>query len=234
MRTSNKIILGIFVAPLIVLAALNLTLYAKYKSGNYVTMEHGNENRVMRLVFTHVMSVAVYGLDNFSIVPADTAALEIEKQDNNRLRYVVQGDSLVIHGDSLAESKDNGGRNYRSVKLYLPGDASIIAHNSDVDIDGSKDSLKASSYHFYLNQNSSFNTREHEQGNARFFKSLQLQATGSSDITLHAGIRVRQLMLQLEASEFKDEGASVDSVSVIADKKSLLTLRGDKIQRLHH
>ncbi len=79
MRTSNKIILGIFLAPLVAVTAINLTLYAKYKSGNYISMKSVVQDRFTRLVLKNMNRVSVYGLNNFNIIPSDSLKLEIEK-----------------------------------------------------------------------------------------------------------------------------------------------------------
>src|SRR3954469_21074124 len=123
MRTSNKILLSIFLLPLVVLATVNTALYTKYKTGHYVAMTVVEQERYSRQDLKNISYVAVYGLNNFSVKPADTARLQIEKNENSHLHYSIHGDSLIIHGDSLPnKTRENEiVRSYQTVTLYLPG-----------------------------------------------------------------------------------------------------------------
>ena len=233
MRTSNKIIVGIFLAPLIILTAIHVTLYAKYKSGNYVSMKKVTEDRFTRLALTHIISVSVYGLNNFNIIPSDTATLEMEKLQNDRLHYVVNGDSLVIRADSTSETNGNFPRNYQAINLYLPGNATIYANNSSIDLFGTADSLKAASYRFTLNNSSDLETRQRDDRPTFHFKELLIGATPSCKIALSPGCRVNSMDLNLQDTEFTDNSASIDNLKIIADKKSLITLRGDNLLKLN-
>jgi len=231
MRTSNKIILGIFLAPLIILTALHLTLYAKYKSGNYTVMKTVTEDRFTRLVLTHIVSVSVYGLNDFNIMPSDTTKLEIEKE-HDRLHYVVNGDSLVIRGDSANDQSQGSTRNHHAVNVYLPQGATIRANNSGIELRGSKDTLTAISYRFTLSNSSNFRIREDASSAAAYFKELVFFAAGESKIELTGATRISNMQLQLQATEFTDNGASIDNLSIVADKKSRVILQGDNVAKL--
>src|SRR5450432_383458 len=132
MRTSNRILLGIFAGPLIIITCIHLALYAKYKSGNYVAMKMVEEDRFKRETLKNISHIAVYGLNHFRIMPSDNLQLEIEKSENGHLHYTINGDSLIIHGDTMI-NRVNGSRDiersYEDVNLYIPMAASIMADN---------------------------------------------------------------------------------------------------------
>ena len=238
MRTSNKIILGTFLAPLVALTGTNLALYAKYKSGNYIAMKTVVEDRFTRKTLKNISNIAVYGLNNFNIMPADSLKLEIEKDGTSHLHYTVIGDSLVIHGDSII-SRPNGSsdiqRSYQAVNLYLPTAATITADNSDISLQGNKDSLKAASYHFSLTNSSGFKIRENNYNDSghSYFRELTIQASHSSGIELTGYCRVFDMRLTLLESVFTDNGASIDKLMIDADKVSNITLKGNNLRRMN-
>jgi len=237
MRTSNKILLGIFLTPLLILTSIHVALYAKYKSGNYVTMKTVEEDRFTRTTFKNINNIAVYGLDNFNVKPADSLKLEIEKDKNGHLHYTIVGDSLIIHGDSTI-NRPNGSadiqRSYQVVNLYTPMIANIIADNADVNLQGSKDSLKAISYHFSLTNSAGLKVEDYGNDSTHvYFKGLTIKASNSAGIELTAHSRVRELVLTLFESAFTDNGASIDKLVIDADKISNITLKGDNLKKLN-
>jgi hypothetical protein len=237
MRTSNKILLGIFLAPLLILTLIHAVLYAKYKTGNYVTMKSVEEDRFIRKALKNINNIAVYGLNNFNIKPADSLQLEIEKDKNGHLHYAIVGDSLIIHGDSTINRPDGSAdirRSYQAVNLYAPMIANIIADNADINLQGSKDSLKAISYHFSLTNSAGLKVEDYGNDSTHiYFKGLTIKASNSPGIELTAHSRVRELVLTLLASEFTDNGASIDKLVIDADKVSNITLKGDNLRKLN-
>jgi len=234
MKTSNKILLGIFLSPLLVIAAINLTLYAKYKSGHYVAMATVEQDRFIRETLKNIRYVAVYGINNLGIQSADTAKLEIEKDAHGHLHYNIHGDSLIIHGDSAVRrgTENEILRSYQSVNLYLPGEAYIIADNSDVYLKGSKDSTKAKSYQFQLSGSTSCKMRETDPETAlQYFNTIVVQAK-EAQMELSDNARVKQLNLSLQNTGFDDKNALIESLSIDADKASSLTLKGDNLKKM--
>src|ERR1700733_3371730 len=153
MRTSNKILLGIFVGPLIIITCIHVALYAKYKSGHYVAMQTVQEDRYTTAYYKNISTVSVYGLNNFTIKPSDSIKLEVEKSRDGHLHYSFDGNTLVIHGDTTIKHSNGTSdynRSYESVTLYLPLGTTVSADNAEITLYGTKDSLKAQAYHFTL------------------------------------------------------------------------------------
>lgn len=237
MRTSNKIILATFLAPLVVLTAINLTLYAKYKSGHYVSMKTVQEDRFTRETLKNIQKIAVYGLENFNIIASDSLKLEIEKDGESHFHYTVNGDSLVIHGDSII-TRPNGShddtRSYQTVNLYVPNGATITANNSNISLKGSKDSVGAASWNFSIVNSSSLKLEDNGAERSHvYFKDLTIHAARSSGIELTERTRIANLQLVMAESVFTDNGAAIDKLMIDADKASNLTLKGDNLQRLN-
>jgi uncharacterized membrane protein len=235
MRTSNKILLSIFIGPLIILTALQLTLYAKYKSGNYVAMKTVKEDRFMRYAPKNINHVAVYGLSNFHLIPADSVKLEIEKDLNSHLKYTVIGDSLIIRVDSI---KSGGSyefeRSYQEVNLFLPASESITIDNSDMILQGSKDSTKAQSYHFFIVNSAVFKIEQYGDDSTQMhFKEVTIKASHSAGIEFTAQSHIADLQLSMIESAFTDNGASIDKLMIDADKESNISLKGDNLKKVN-
>ena len=238
MRTSNKIILGIFLVPLIIIAALHVTLYAKYKSGNYVSMKNIEADRFIRPALKNIDNIVVYGLENFSIVPSDTLSLEIEKDKYGYLHYSIEGNTLVIHGDSTIQHPDGTKdiqRSYENVNLYLPSTKNITADNSNVRLKGSSDSLKAGSYQFSLLHSASFKTDENnwEDSTHKYFNRLLIKADHASNIEISAYGYIAELNLTLLESQFIDNDAQIGKLTMDVDNKSSVTLKGENLKKVN-
>jgi hypothetical protein len=236
MKTSNKILLGILLLPLLIIAAINMALYAKYKSGHYVAMSTVEQDRFTRQTLKNINYVALYGINNCTIKPADTAKLEIEKDEHGHLHYSIHGDSLIIHGDSTVRKTtgDDIIRSYQSVNLYLSGKTVVTADNSDVYIEGGKDSTKANSYQFQLSNSTSCKMQDNDFGDSvlQYFNVLAVQANGSSAIELSRNARIKQLSVALQDARFDDKDAVIGNFTVDADKASTLTLKGDNLKKI--
>ncbi|MEP6746289.1 MAG: hypothetical protein ABJB86_01115 [Bacteroidota bacterium] len=236
MKASNKILIGIFGAPLVIVTSLNIALYAKYKTGNYIAMTKVHEDRYLHIPMKKISSVAVYGLNNFNIIPADSFKLEIEKGNESHLRYAINGDSLIIHGDSIVPhpgASDEIHRSDQSVNLYLPASIAISADNSEINLNGVKDSLKAKSYHIILARSSSLKVAQNgDDSNHVYFNALTIQAQATS-IEFTAYTHMHELQLTTIASSFTDNGASIDKLMINADNVSGISLKGDNLKKLN-
>lgn len=235
MKTSNKILLGIFLSPLLIIAAINMTLYAKYKSGHYIAMTTVERDRFIRQPLKNISYVAVYGLNNFTVKAADTARLQIEKDEHGHLHYSIHGDSLIIHGDSLLnKARENEIlRSYQSVTLYLPGEINILADNTDIYLAGSTDSTKGRSLHLQLSNSSRCEVPDDfDNAKLQYFNVLSVHANNANGIELSGAAHIDALNLVLANTPFDDKSAVINKLVISADKNSSLTLKGDNLEKL--
>jgi len=235
MKTSNKIILAIIIVPLLVVTLVNITVYAKYKAGDMVSAGSADDKRYTRTSFQNIRHIAIYALNNCRIVPSDSLLLQIQKEASGSLRYEVHGDSLVIHGEPQNGSGrgiEPGERNFQDVKLFVPLMASILVDNSSVELSGNADSAKAASYVFSVVNRGSIQVRNSEK--LVYFKGLSIQASKANGIELTAETRVEDLQLSIVGGEFADNGASIQQLTIHADKESRLSLTGDNLQRVNN
>jgi len=230
MRTSNKILLGTLIAILVVITAINAALYTKYKRNDFSTMKSLREERYDIHDIGEVQSVSLIGLGSVTIVPADTARIEIRKSGFFRVLYQVEKGVLVIKGDSLINKNNNLPeriRSYKDVILYLPSVRNIKADFSDVSIRSmNTNGKRMDSISLELTE-SSLRLSEDNDHDGRFNKvSITKSSRSSIDVN---NVTVMDLMLDLEDSQFEENDMTCDHLQINTDKKSSLKLSGRNI-----
>ncbi|RYY22565.1 MAG: hypothetical protein EOO04_15555, partial [Chitinophagaceae bacterium] len=121
MKTSNKILLSLFIAVLLITTGIHVALTQKYNSGQYAITKTGPKRDSISI--KPVKYVRLNGVENVILVPSDSYHLELEKDMPAHFRQYISGDTLVITGDISVIPGDNSKNNlriYEEVKLYLP------------------------------------------------------------------------------------------------------------------
>jgi hypothetical protein len=237
MRTSNKILLSVFLTAIFIYASIHIALYAKYKSGDFVTMKTVHHDEYITPHLTPVHYIVASGITNFSIIPSDTLRLEIEKGDTYGVRFTIAGDSLILHGDTTVTRNDSTKdiiRSSREVKLYLPASENITLDFCSVELHTADDSSKAKSYRFsILNETSLRLTyNDYENAKAKYINSIFIKADNSSSIEFAARTEIKEADLILNNSKFEDNNAQIGNLAIDADKSSEVKLSGANLQLL--
>ncbi|MFI5155657.1 MAG: hypothetical protein ACHQEM_05705 [Chitinophagales bacterium] len=243
MRTSNKILLSVFLAAVLILAGIHIALYAKLKQGDFIPAKEMWKLDFTRHELSRVKYILAKGMDNITIIPSDTCWLEIEKNNSyhfpSSIRYQVKGDSLIMSGDTTITRNDGSSqvqKSWTNVNIYLPYGASIKGDNSEFTIKGSTDSSKALSFDITLDHEGKVHFAENEwkDSSSRFFKIVNLRADHSSGIELAKYAVVDEMNLVLTTSSFEDKNAVINTGSIQADQKSTLALNGGNLRILDH
>jgi len=214
MKKSNKILLGGFVAALLLLTAVHLTLYAKYRSGDYTTYNPDELQSMVMQSFPHVKFVSVRNVEQATVSFGDS--VQVRKSDDETFTYVQRGDTLHISGiDSL-----NRQRSWSEVILNLPRNAAVQAYNSTLSFTDRKGALKNDAF-VYL-----------EKSKAHFFSgdeplrlgTLKLIATRNSGITFD-NTSIDDLHVSLSDSELEDRKGSISQLTISTDSLSRIALQ---------
>lgn len=237
MRTSNKILLSVFLAAVLVFAGIHIALYAKLKRGDFIGAKDMWKLDFTRHELSRVKYIVVKGMDNIALIPSDTSWLEIEKKNSSRIRYQVKGDSLIMSGDTTIIRNDGSSqvqKSWTNVNIYLPYATTITGDNTEFTLKGSTDSSKAPSYDIALDHEGKIRFAENEwkDSSSRFFKIVNLRADRSSGIELANYAVVDEMNLVLITSSFDDKNAVINKGSIHADQKSTLALNGGNLQKL--
>lgn len=232
MRTSNKILLGGFVATILILVGIHVALYAKYKGGETkdvsgliggnVTYDLGN-----------IRHVSITGMEECKIIPADTARLEMDKHYKGSISYRINADSLVIAGPHNASELAEGHRVGLPITLYLPPVESITANYTGLFLRGGTDSAKAVSQKIELNNSHLQLSRNGPDPGGAWWNNLAIVAHDNAKIDLPARGTIGYLDVSLSRNSLMtDHGVHITSFLLKMDSTSSAALRMHNLDKL--
>lgn len=234
MKTSNKILLGIFLTVILLTTTVHLMVYAKYKRGEYVKFKREEIVPMASVEIPAVRFISIKGMGNCSVLPGGKPQLEMEKEKIGRVTYRVVNDTLVIIGDTLQtiDELQQGIRNYNLVNIYVPATVQINGTYSIIRVGGAADSASAPSYSVMLKKDSHLfiNNRSHDKA-AVYFNHLNINSD-QSKIDLDDHSFINELNVQLIKSKIDDKDAAIKTLTMDADPKSTVTLSGKNIKSL--
>ncbi|OQP66724.1 hypothetical protein [Niastella populi] len=230
MKTSNKILIGIFLAVIILTTSIHLYVYAKYKRGDYVPFQRESAVFMDRVDVPGAKFVSITGLGGVELINSDTAKFETDKDNVGRISYKMVKDTLVITDPTLTDEQlERGGRNYQRFKLYLPPSVPVQTAFCSINAKGAVDSTHAASYKIALTRNSNLSIRNDNR--ASYFDQLLIKGE-SAEIVLEDQAIINDLHVQLVHSSINDMKATIQSITVEADPQSSLNLSGKNIKAL--
>jgi len=227
MKTSNKILLGIFLTIIFITTAVQLMVYAKYKRGEYVAFDRDKIIKVASVKIPATRFVSIKNLGNCVLINSDTSRFETDQDKAGRINYRVINDTLVIHGDPTlrAEELERGERNFQLVKIYLPAGVQVNATSCNIYINGAVDSVHAPSYSIQLEKKSQLDIRQHNDVDT-YFNRLLINCERSG-ISLDNDVIVNELNLKLEFNSFADyQEAKIRKMTLDMDSRSRISLSG--------
>ena len=234
MKTSNKILLGIFLTIILLTTAVQLMVYAKYKRGEYVKFKDERFSQMTAVEIPAVRFISIEGLGNCSVLPGDKPRLEVKKEKVGRVIYRVVNDTLFFIGDTAItiDELKRGTRNYSYVNLYLPPAVHINGAYSNFRVGGTADSASAPSYTFRLQKDCHLFMDYRDRDNAAvYFNQLNIDSE-QSKIDLDGHSFINDLNVQLTSSKIDDKEAVIKNLIMVADSKSTVTLSGKNIKAL--
>jgi len=234
MKTSNKLLLGIFLMIIILVTTIQLVVYAKYKRGEYVQFKREQYSPMTSMEIPAVRYVSITGLGGCEIISSDTAKLEIQDYKNSRVAYKMVNDTLIIYdnGEYNSDQIKDGARNQHLVKVYLPANVQINALYANLRIEGNGDSAQAPSYTLHLGKNSYLGILNHDRENVNLYYNQLHINSESSNISLDDHIIIKDLNIKLVDSRFEDKEAVIRNMAMDADNQSTVTLSGTNIKAL--
>lgn len=233
MRTSNKILVIYFLMAILIMTAVHLTLYAKYKRGEYVPFEQVREGGFEAHTLPKVNYVSITGLQHCNIFPAAEPKIKIFKMQGTRMKYSIVNDTLVITGDSLLTNQDfeRSRRNFQRINLYLPGTEEISAFNTDLFLNGGADTTSAPSWSVNLSNRSALTTGDFNNKKA-FFNRLQVNAN-ASNVMFNDESVINELSVHASGSIINNQKAEVKHLQLKMDDNSTIVLQGKSINDIN-
>ena len=222
MKTSNKILLGAFLTSMLIIVSIHITLYAKYKKGEYKIA--GDEMWLPNMLtypLGDIKYVSLENIDNVTVLQGDSSKLQYEKadeDDDNILSVTRKQDTLFLRGENVAKT---GGRWYRRTNLTLAGLLPLRAINTRMYVQRSKSIDFPISFDILLD--SSFLEVNRYHMDIIKFDTFKINAAKKSEIHL-LKMNTKFLNVQLNNSSLEEDDLLADSINVIADSESRLEM----------
>jgi len=215
MKKSNKLLLGGFLTLLLAIAAVQITLSARYKSGNY-TLYTVDRDPAFEAIegFSGARTIKVENISSASIAFSDVPL--VSKQYKHLLELVRDGETLVIRG----KYKFNWDDSSDQVILYLPANLSYTLKNSTIIFRSVK-----------LSQITNVDVNL-QNGNAIFsgtrvpmsLDNLKIVALQNSNASLIGNTTIKNMDVQLSNSSVSVNEATPGNISIITDSISRISL----------
>jgi hypothetical protein len=224
MKKSNKILIGGLLTIILILVALHIGIYAKYKNGDYVVYDENTMNSDLIVDnYTNVNRVVVSNRANTVIKLGDNTRVE-QYRKSDEVKITQNGNVLMISGKDTSDQAKNSGY---SVVVYVKNGTQIDFINANGSIRGSKGKefsvLNVSSKDSYVDIT--------DPNQALRIDSLQLNASAQSNIYL-GEVQIRTLNIQLNESLLVDENAEVNQILLNADANSRIHFQSKNLLKL--
>ncbi|OQP55967.1 hypothetical protein A4H97_20485 [Niastella yeongjuensis] len=228
MKTSNKILLGIFLTILILTTVVQLMVYAKYKRGEFTAFKREEFTPMTYLPVSPARFISLKGMGNCAIKTSDTLKLEIQKDIARFVKYQTVNDTLFINDSRFTDYEmEKGTRNNGLVNIYLPAAAQLNGAYSTFRIYGTSDSTSAPSYTISLK-----NCYLFPDNASAYFNQLNVYSE-SSRIDLNRHAVFLNLNLQMTGSRLSDNSAVIRKLTMIgSDNNSSIELSGKNVNAL--
>ena len=216
MKKSNKLLLGGFLAGLLLITAIHITLYAKYKNGDY-TIYNPDDNLTAQSLqtFPNILFVSVRNVHGGTVNFSDVAG--VEKGEEENIEYVQKGDTLLITGRDSTVHQDFE----YPVTFHLPYNATLLLSNSSLSFRTSKKMAKSNPVINLQRSNALFAGTE----GPLQFGHVKIIATDSSAVLFYGNTTVDSLNVQLSNSSFEYEKGNLGGLSIITDSLSRISLQ---------
>lgn len=238
MKTSNKILLGTVAFIMLIFTAIHVALYAKYKKGEFVTVAQLHDENYAKHVITGVTKIDAWGLNNIEIIPSDTLKIELEKKNDRetKVTYEQKGDVLVVKGGTKEVNKSTGKeevyRSYSPVIIYLPSNTTITVNDCDIRLNGAADTTKAFTHIIHAkNTDVTFGEWRGDDKKSSYFSNISLTSNGGR-VEFLRGASFKELNLSLTENEVNDQGFTTDKLTLNADDKSNISLKGANLKKV--
>lgn len=214
MKKSNKLLLAGFLILLLFITVIHVTLYAKYKSGNY-TVYHESESLAQSpmQLFPNVLYVSMRNVSYATVIFSDVAKMERDEEKN--IEYVQKGDTLQITG-----GKDPIGFRGPTV-FHLPSNVTLVANNSSLSFRTGQTKAPVNPVLYLQGSRAEFSGTEGplQMGH------LKIVASDGTVASFNGTTKVDQLEVQLSNAVLQAQEGDFGQVAIVTDSLSHISLQ---------
>lgn len=232
MKTSNKILLGVFLTIIVLSATINLMVYARYKKGDYVPFVREESADLTTVNLPASKYVSITGLCNVELINSNKPWFEIRQNEEKGIVYKMVGDTIVISSKNLLinDQMENVECNFQLLKLHFPAATQVFANYAHVRVKGTADSAQAPSFNIHLNKKSIL--LMYDENDSKFLNQVTL-SSDKSNINLEDRLVINNLNLKLaNSSQFDSKKAGIRGLTLDVDDNSTIKLSGSSIKNL--
>lgn len=220
MKKSNKLLLASFLTVLLFLTAIHVTLYAKYKSGDYTVYNEEEDPLLAMNSFPNILFVSVSNVPTATVRFSDVA--QVGKEAEEDLQYVRKGDTLMI------SSKGGPEQEYiRRHVLHVPHNATLSLINSTISLEPGKKNVVANPVIYLKKSSAIFASAE----TPFQLGQVKVVATDSSAALFHGKTNVNQLEVQLSRSSIEYMEGDFGQLSIVTDSLSRIALQAKHLSK---
>ena len=214
MKRSNKLLLGGFLAVVLLITFIHITLFAKYKAGNYTIYNAEDELAPQSMqMLPNVLFVTVRNVPDAAVKFDDAA--RVEKISDSEIQYIQRGDTLLITGSG--HHNDMRDR----IAFHVPRNATLSVFNSSLSF-GSAKKGKENNPVIYLNKSQVIFSGANDPLQLGHIKVV---ASDSSAVLFHDNMQVNTLDVQLAHSSLKCGTGNIGQLSIVTDSVSRISLQ---------
>jgi hypothetical protein len=213
MKKSNKLLLGGFLAFLLVLSAIHIALYAKYKAGDYTIYNAEDDLAQLSMQqFPNILFVSVRNVPGATVKFSDVA--QVEKGKDDGVQYAQKGDTLQITGNAdQSEFR-------RPVTFYLPYNATLSLHNSSLSFESGKKGFQNNPTIYLQKSHAVFPGEQTPLS----LGHLRLIASDRSGALFRGNTQVAHLDVRLSNSSIEATKGNWGQLSIVTDSLSRISL----------
>jgi hypothetical protein len=236
MKTSNKILLSVFLLGFLTIVGIHVALFAKIKSGDFTPpdkldgMTYGDY-----AVPATIKAVSITGLTNCTVFAYGAPGLKYNKESNEQLVVTIRNDTMYVTADKNATRSDyeQGRRNSQLVRLTLPENVPIKLQYSQITISGKEDSVNAPSFNIELSEMSSLDiVRREPQNLPACFNKVQIVSRGSN-MTLDRYTFINELNVKAANSNLNYNYATIKKMGLDVDDNTLINISKKSLDNLN-
>ena len=215
MKKSNILLISGFLGIVLLVSAIHISLYAKYKAGDYTIYNEEDDLAADALqTFPNIAFVSIRNVPNVNVKFSDVA--RVEKNDDEDLQYSRSGDTLVI--------STKGGFDRESISLHevqVPNNVTMSVFNSSLSLFPSRKPAQSNPV-IYLNKS---HVRFSPTETMFQLGHVKIVATDSSSASFQGNTQVNLLEVQLSRSSIEYQDGDFGQMSIVTDSLSRISLQ---------
>ena len=215
MKKSNKLLLAGFLAVVLLITAIHISLYAKYKNGDYTIFHAADLTPQSMEPFPNILFVSVRNVIGGTVRFSDVAGLE--KLEESDIQYVRKGDTLLITG---RQNTHDGDFDY-PVEFHLPYNVKLSLYNSSLSFRPGKTTAQNNPVIYLQKSQAIFSGTEAPLQ----FGHVKVIASDSSGAFFYGNTQVSHLEVQLFNSSIDYGHGNFGQLSIVTDSLSRISLQ---------